>query len=202
MTTMTSVRLGSAAQALIDSRLDTIDRMLLGRVPRPDRLDIAREVEAQIFDLLADRGGDEPDRDDVLAVLARLDPPEAYLPDDLDDAAPAARPRIRAVASASRAPSGDDPRIARASGILGLVAMALIFLTPAVFLLGELTGSEIILIGGMLVTLAFVVFGGVLAIALGIFAKFRQVWSMIGVLAGSLALVLGCCGAIGLLLLL
>jgi hypothetical protein len=39
MTTMTTaVTLTESAKALVDSRLDTIDRMLLGRVPRADRL--------------------------------------------------------------------------------------------------------------------------------------------------------------------
>ena len=71
-------------QALVDARLDTIDRMLLGRVARQDRLAIVREVESQIHDLLGEPRPRPLDRDDVLAVLARLDPPEAYLPEDLD----------------------------------------------------------------------------------------------------------------------
>ena len=74
--------LDDGAQILIDSRLDTIERMLLGQVPRADRLAIVREVEAQIHDLLADRTPDDTDRDAVLAALGRLDPPEAYLPDE------------------------------------------------------------------------------------------------------------------------
>ena len=68
-------------QTLIDSRLDTIDRMLLGRLPRSERLEVVREVEGQIHELLGERGSDDLTREDVLAVLARLDPPEAYLPE-------------------------------------------------------------------------------------------------------------------------
>src|SRR5271166_2166973 len=82
--TSTSVRIPESLQTLIDSRLDTIDRMLLGRLPRSERLEIVREVESQIFELLQERGADEPTREDVLAVLARLDPPEAYLPEELE----------------------------------------------------------------------------------------------------------------------
>ncbi|MFO0889261.1 MAG: hypothetical protein U0790_08995 [Isosphaeraceae bacterium] len=68
-------------QSLIDSRLDTIDRMLLGRLPRGERLEVVREVESQIFELLRERGGaGEVTRDDVIDALRRLDPPEAYLP--------------------------------------------------------------------------------------------------------------------------
>ena len=38
--TVAPVRLPESLQALIDARLDTVDRMLLGRVPRPDRMAI------------------------------------------------------------------------------------------------------------------------------------------------------------------
>jgi hypothetical protein len=54
----TQVRLSESVQALIDARLDTIDRMLLGRVSRADRLDIVRDVETQIFELLQGRDGE------------------------------------------------------------------------------------------------------------------------------------------------
>ena len=80
--------LSRSTQHLIDSRLDTIDRMLLGRVSRQERLEIVREVEAQIFEQLHERGAEEPTREDVLAVLARLDPPEAYLPEEAGDYGP------------------------------------------------------------------------------------------------------------------
>src|SRR3954451_12809710 len=84
MSTIASVRVPESLQTLIDSRLDTIDRMLLGRLPRAERLEVVREVESQIFELLQERCSDEPTREDVLAVLARLDPPEAYLPEELE----------------------------------------------------------------------------------------------------------------------
>ena len=80
--TTAAIELSGSLQALVDSRLDTIDRMLMGRVPRQDRLAIVREVEAQVFELLQERGAEELTREDVLAVLARLDPPEAYLPEE------------------------------------------------------------------------------------------------------------------------
>ena len=59
MTTSVAVPLSESLQALVDSRLDTIDRMLMGRVPRQDRLSIVREVEAQVFDLLQERDGED-----------------------------------------------------------------------------------------------------------------------------------------------
>ena len=71
MTTIDATPLTEALQALVDARLDTIDRMLLGKVDRQDRLAIGREVESQIFDLLRGRDGETIGRDEVLAVLAR-----------------------------------------------------------------------------------------------------------------------------------
>ena len=84
MTVATDQRiyLSESLQCLIDSRLDTIERMLLGRVARAERLAIVREVESQIHELLSERETDELSREDVLSVLARLDPPEAYLPEE------------------------------------------------------------------------------------------------------------------------
>ncbi len=83
-----TTELSRSTQHLIDSRLDTIDRMLLGRVSRQERLEIVREVEVQIFEQLHERGADELSREDVLAVLGRLDPPEAYLPEEAGEAGP------------------------------------------------------------------------------------------------------------------
>ena len=48
-------RISGNLRGLIDSRLDTIDRMLLGRFPRSERLEVVREVESQIYDLLGER---------------------------------------------------------------------------------------------------------------------------------------------------
>lgn len=68
-------------QSLIDIRLDTIDRILLGRIPRPDRITIVEEVSNQIEEMLARKEKDQPEKEDILEVLGRLDPPEAYLPE-------------------------------------------------------------------------------------------------------------------------
>lgn len=99
---MVATEISCEVQALIDARLDTIDRMLVGRVPRAERLGIVREVEAQIHDVLDEHGLDEPTREDVLAVLARLDPPEAYLP----EASEVPRPSVGARAAAPRSRPG------------------------------------------------------------------------------------------------
>jgi hypothetical protein len=53
-------------------------------MPWSERRSIVGEVETQIFELLA-RRGPALTREDVLAVLASLDPPEAYLPEEFRD---------------------------------------------------------------------------------------------------------------------
>ena len=128
MTTV-AMQLTDSLQGLVDARLDTIDRMLLGRVSRADRMAIVREVEAQIFDQLQERDADRLDRDDVLAVLGRLDPPEAYLSGDYEDVSipPAfsGGPRLGRLSG-----PGTPKRVGNAGGILGLCTL--------VFLLVEL----------------------------------------------------------------
>jgi hypothetical protein len=75
---LTTATLSPALRALIDERLDGIDRVLRhSRTPRPERLEILDSVENQILEMLAKRTADEPTRRDLLAVLAELDPPEA-----------------------------------------------------------------------------------------------------------------------------
>ena len=51
MTVLTSPTMSEACQSLIDARLDTIDRMLIGQVPRSDRTAIIGEIESQIHEL-------------------------------------------------------------------------------------------------------------------------------------------------------
>src|SRR5262245_24289132 len=120
-------QLSGTLQTLVDARLDTIDRMLMGQVPRQERLAIVREVEAQIFELLQERPGGELERQDVLAVLARLDPPEAYLPEARGAEPAPARRETRARAAPPVRPG--DCKAPKVSGILGLLSIALLFLS-------------------------------------------------------------------------
>jgi hypothetical protein len=70
-------------RAPIDDRLDAIDRVLLrAGVSRGERRSIVEEVENQVYELLARRADGEPTRADVEAVLASLDPPEEYAPEE------------------------------------------------------------------------------------------------------------------------
>lgn len=80
---MTAAELNPELRKLIDARLDAIDRNLVrAEIGWSERRSIVGEVETQIFELLA-RRGPMPAHEDVLAVLASLDPPESYIPDEL-----------------------------------------------------------------------------------------------------------------------
>ncbi len=180
--------LAGSLQTLVDARLDTIDRMLLGRVDRRDRLAIVREVEGQIHDLLRERPGGELDRDDVLAVLARLDPPEAYLPDEATDGpGPASTrtagpSRIRPLGPTRPGPT-DRGQFALAGGILGMGSLGLVLFSIMTFF-GDAAwpaGLGKFLIFGS-IGLTFVV--GLLAIILSGYARLRGAWSVVGLVCG------------------
>jgi hypothetical protein len=188
MTTIAAGRLSETLQTLVDARLDTIDRMLLGRVNRHDRLAIVREVESQIFDLLHGRDSGSLDRDDVLAVLARLDPPEAYLPDE--SSGEFAPPRL-AIPSRALSPARDDRKqhLATVSGVLGIIAVGIVLLTFILIFSGALDGSS---------ALAYIViFGstgstGVLSLLAVINAtrvRLRGAWAIVGLVTGILGLL-------------
>jgi hypothetical protein len=187
--TVATVQLSEALEAMIDSRLDTIDRILMGRVPRQERLAIVREVESQIHELLHERGGDELSREDVLAVLARLDPPEAYLPDDTD-ASPVSV--VRALPTRATSPAlGRDQRLGRASGILALGAIVvLLIMTPVTFSLaiGLQSDAVLFVLGGG--TLLLVFSAALMAFVLGILARKSGNWAITGIVASLLVPVL------------
>jgi hypothetical protein len=186
--TVATAQLSESLQSLIDARLDTIDRMLLGRVGRQERLDIVREVEAQVFELLQERDLGELSRDDVLTVLARLDPPEAYIPDESAEEPVPARNRSRArIVEPVRK---GDLKIARLSGILGLVAMTLILFLPLDYWLAVAFGSAAVLfiLGGGMLCLGLI--GSILAIVFASYSRMASAWAVVGVVTGAVSLLL------------
>jgi hypothetical protein len=69
-----------ALRQMIDARLDNVERALMSQfMGRCDRQQILSAIEDQILEMLGKSAGEEPTRDDLLSVLAKLDPPEAYL---------------------------------------------------------------------------------------------------------------------------
>jgi hypothetical protein len=194
MTTITSVQVPELMQALIDSRLDTIDRMLLERLPRSERLEIVREVESQIFELLQEQCRDEPTREDVLAVLARLDPPEAYLPEEVERE-PGTRPRppadrVGLVQPRVQPAGGSRYRMALVSGILGIVTLVLLILNfPIVIGLANMAnlGVALLIIWYMITAIAFV--GSVTAVSLAVYSRFQSYWAVTGLITGIMGLL-------------
>jgi len=176
---------------LIDARLDAIDRALLGRVSRAERLDVVGEVESRIDELLHARcGPSEPSREDVLAVLAQLDPPEAYLEGDDE---PAGRPRAFAgprrpssVAGAATAPVFDFRRCDWWSGVSGLLALAAVLLIPALYLVVILTKSELILLVGGAFLILWGLGASAAAVVLAAMSRLCGRWSAVGLVLGLL----------------
>jgi hypothetical protein len=198
MTTIASSPLSETLQTLVDARLDTIDRMLLGRVNRQDRLAIVREVESQIFDLLQGRDSESLDRDDVLAVLARLDPPEAYLSDESTlERGPA---RLPAAPRGVRPSTEPDPRIAAASGILGIISVFMVLLSIMIFFVASDVGSGLfaylVILGPIFLT--FIV--SVLAVVFAARARLRSGWAMTGFVTGILSLLISPFGVVFILI--
>jgi hypothetical protein len=183
--TARGVSLSESLQSLVDSRLDTIDRILLGRVSRAERVAIVREVESQIGELLGEREVEDLTREDVLAVLARLDPPEAYLPDDLEHDARAA---IRtSVARPLQPPPRRNNGVSRASGILGLVGLSLaLMFVPMAGLIEGFGEAVAYLCAGLIATSTLV--ASLLAIVLGAHSWKTGPWAVVGVVTGILAL--------------
>jgi hypothetical protein len=127
-------------QSLIDLRLDLVDRVLQdARLSRAERTGILEELAGQIQEQL-DRRSSEPTREDLLAVLAELDPPEAFQ-ETFDGESDRPRPQPRSAANTSRRAPAAAPVSALglwAGGLVGGVALATgLLLTTTVWLLPE-----------------------------------------------------------------
>jgi hypothetical protein len=195
-------RLPRTLQRLVDARLDTIDRMLLGRLPRADRLAVVRDVEGQIFDLLGERPGHELDREDVLTVLARLDPPEAYIPEEGGfEATAVLLPAARTVRSAPAAIDPAERKRATVVGIVGVVLLSLVVLWPMVYFVALIFEvGELALFG--LIGLSFVTtLASIPTLILGILWRRGSPWAVVGLVGGATGLLIGPASAVFMFLL-
>lgn len=72
-------KLDPESQRLIDEHLDAVEAALArGGMARGGRRRIVEDLELQIREMLGERSGANPAAGDVRALLAELDPPEAY----------------------------------------------------------------------------------------------------------------------------
>ena len=185
------------AQALIDARLDTIERMLGFRTTRSDRLAIVREVESQIYDHLTERNPDDTDRDAVIAALARLDAPEAYQPEAFG---PSSRPRptLPGMTAASPRPaigprkSRNGQIAARMSAVVGLMGVLSCSIVVPNFLATFRHQPHPVSMMPMLLPPVLATFyaQSIVAIAASAYARFAGWWALAGLGFGVITAVL------------
>jgi hypothetical protein len=82
-------------------------------------------------------------------------------------------------------------RLAWVSGILGLSALLVLLLSPALVLFADLAGSEELLLVGLFMIGGLVLVAGVLGLALGIAARRAGPWSLVGIVASVASLLFG-----------
>jgi hypothetical protein len=154
-----ATRLDSTLQAIVDERLDAIDRVLLeAEVSRAERRGVIEEVEAQIYELLGRRTSGEPTRGDVASVLDALDPPEAYAPEG-------SRRRWASERRGPVRPRVPQPSLlALASGLGGLMVAGLALLLALLVLDADDWSLMILTFAGLCVVGTAVFAGGILAI--------------------------------------
>jgi hypothetical protein len=195
-----TTQITDSLQALIDSRLDTIDRMLLGRLPRAERLEVVREVEGQIHELLGERATDDLTREDVLSILARLDPPEAYLPEGEAEHRSAAQPRMPFSAPVIRPARRPSFQAGKVGGIVGILSLALLMFVPLGYGLAVLTSSELALIILWVGAAGLMFLGGIIGLSLGIYARMSGPWAIVGVVTGVFSILISCAGGLWMIL--
>ena len=178
----------NTARALIDARLETVERALFGRISRAERMDIVGEVESRIDDLLRERcgpGGD-PTREDVLAVLARLDPPEAYL--DFESGEEVRQPGFERTVRHARSESvPEDVRLRKhafVSGICGIVGMLAALATPLAFFLAVKMESTLVFLGGGMFCLLTSLVAGTAALIFAGLSGLKTSWAIAGLVLG------------------
>ncbi len=190
----------NTARALIDARLETVERALFGRISRAERLDIVGEIESRIDELLHERCGHgaEPSREDVLAVLSKLDPPEAYLDFEADEVI---RPsgferKGQPVRSDRISAEGRLARLSLISGICGIVALMAALMTPVLFFVGFQMDSALLLFGGCGFCALTSLMAGTAALIFAGLSRFESPWSIAGLVLGVISVMLALLGTL------
>ncbi len=154
-----SVRTGVPSEIrhpLIDCRLDLLDRLLSGLLPRELRLELVRGAEQEILARLAESDIRSPTDQQVLAVLRNCEPPEAILAAVMaENGASTLGNHSRESSAAICLMATRRPllKTAKMSGAFGAASLVLLFAVPWVYLfamVGASTFDE---------TLSFVIFG-------------------------------------------
>jgi thiol-disulfide isomerase/thioredoxin len=149
-TTQTETPTNAASPAWMEQRLDALDRALLGILPRSERLTLVTQVESRIREL----SGGNPSAEPMAA--AALD--QDIAADVVTRRATPAVPKRRS-------------RLALSSGILGIVALAMLFAMPITYFLVVSFGEdfdEFISMGLLGIHVLTVAIGGLVALIMGI----------------------------------
>jgi hypothetical protein len=198
MTTAEMSMTTNTARALIDARLETVERALFGRISRAERLDIVGEIESRIDELLRDRCGPgvDPSREDVLAVLGRLDPPEAYLDFESGESVrlPAFEKPVRPVRSDLVSEPDRLQKLSLVSGICGIVGLMSALLAPVLFFVALGTNSALIFFGGCGFCGLVSLMGGSAAIVFAGMSRLKTPWSIAGLILGVISVMLAVMG--------
>ena len=194
MTVLTSPTLSEVCQSLIDARLDTIDRMLLGQVPRSDRTAIVGEIESQIHELLAGDDSETITREDVLDVLRRLDPPEAYLTSE-DNSENLNRPRQSLAGTTGRTNQREIARLqgnnaGRIGGIVGISTLVTVLLGLPMGWVAAASLDSILMLYSTIFLIAFLGFSGSIAgLILSIRGRSQGILPIFGIVTSVIALL-------------
>jgi hypothetical protein len=187
----------SSLEQLIDQRLDAIDRALLGLLPRSNRVALVAQVESMIHELAAANSAD-------------LDNPpsggdsEIGNPHSGSGTGNASHPALSnpflPLPGGLTQPAGKErSKLAISAGVLGIVAISLLFLTPVTYAIVATIGealNEIVLYALLGGHVGAVALSGVAAVALGLVALIRfrklgsgftgQAWAITGLCTGAL----------------
>ena len=123
-------------------------------------------------------------------MLARLDPPKAYLPEEPGEAMARPRPSagIRPLQERNQ-PGGARQRAALASGVLGIVMIVLLLLNfPLVITLSNMNvGVLTLFVWYGLTGIAFI--GSIVGICLAVYSRLHGHWGITGLVMGILDLL-------------
>lgn len=172
----------NTSTAWVHDRLDALDRVLLGLLPRHERLEIVAQVEKRIGELETVETPVDTDR---------------CLPVDTSSRSTVA------ASSASRTSRSKLSRIALTAGILGIVAMVFLFASPIVYLLAGIVSEAFdemglfVLLGSHIAVLSIC---GTAAVVMGITALIKLArnqqlrgygWAITGLCAGPMPMMVG-----------
>lgn len=193
-------------QQLIDQRLDAIDRALLGLLPRGDRQAIVAQVETRLRDLAAADLDVKAHQQAPVECPSPADAAAFGLPGASADAPPGLRPALSA--ASRRGPRLARSSLALSSGIVGIVALVLLFTMPITYVIASSFSQAEEMAEVLVIThVAAVALGGTMAVVLGIsglVSLSRRAgslvghgWAITGLCTGPLPMIVG--GLLGLI---